>query len=179
MPGRKPALRFRFLGSVPGHRSCGGIPIAPATSLPRPVNEITGQVIDAALRIHNCFGPGLLESVCQKLLARELSRRGLHVELNRGVSFEFDALPFQNAVFIDLLIEDSVIVEVKSVEKLAAVHLKQVLTYLRVSGLEVGLLINFGAATLKEGLHRVVNNYGRPRTMSTGDEPELDDLPPS
>ena len=126
----------------------------------RPVNEITSEIIDAAVRIHKRFGPGLLESVCQKLLARALERRGFRVEINKSISFEFDGLRFERALTVDLLIDDVVLVEVKSVEKTAPVHFKQVLTYLRVTGLSVGLLINFGAATLVEGLHRIANSRG-------------------
>ena len=137
----------------------------------RPINEITGIIVDSALKIHRRFGPGLLESVCQKLLARELERRGLRVDVNRMISFEFDGLRFERALTIDLLVEDSVVVEVKSVEKMAPVHFKQVLTYLRVTGLTVGLLINFGLARLKDGIERVANNYGE----ATSHESEIDE----
>jgi GxxExxY protein len=122
-------------------------------------DEITGQVVDAAFKLHTRLGPGLLESVYELVLARELERRGLTVERQKPVSFEFDGLRFDDAFRIDLLIEGCVVVELKSVETLAPVHSKQILTYLRLLNLPVGLLINFGAATMKEGLHRVVNNY--------------------
>jgi iron complex transport system substrate-binding protein len=123
------------------------------------IDEITGQVVDAAYKLHTGLGPGLLESVYELLLASELERRGLRVERQKPVSFEFDGLQFDDAFRVDLLIEGRVVVELKSVEILAPVHMKQVLTYLRLLNLPVGLLINFGAATMKEGLHRVVNNY--------------------
>ncbi len=125
----------------------------------RDIDEITGQVVDAALKLHTQLGPGLLESVYELVLARELERRGMKVERQKPVSFEFDGLRFDDAFRVDLLIEDCVVVELKSVETLAPVHPKQLLTYLRPLDLPVGLLINFGAPTLKQGLHRIVNHY--------------------
>lgn len=123
------------------------------------IDEITGLVVDAAFKLHTRLGPGLLESVYEVVLARELERRGFTVERQKSVSFEYDGLQFDDAFRVDLLIEGCVVVELKSVETLAPVHSKQVLTYLRLLNLPVGLLINFGAATMKEGLHRIVNNY--------------------
>ncbi|MBI4410268.1 MAG: GxxExxY protein [Gemmatimonadetes bacterium] len=125
----------------------------------RDIDEITGEIVDAAVKLHMRLGPGLLESVYHVLLAKELERRGLAVEHNRPVEFEFDGVVFKQGLRVDLLVEGLVVVEIKSVENLAPVHWKQVLTYLRLLGLPVGLLINFGAATMKEGLHRVVNRY--------------------
>jgi GxxExxY protein len=125
----------------------------------RDIDGITGQVVDTAFKLHTRLGPGLLESVYELVLARELERRGLKVERQKPVSFEFDGLQFDDAFRVDLLIDGCVVVELKSVETLAPVHSKQVLTYLRLLNLPVGLLINFGSATMKEGLHRVVNNY--------------------
>jgi GxxExxY protein len=123
------------------------------------IDEITGEVVDAALGIHMRIGPGLLESVYQTLLARELARRGLRVERQKSVSFEYEGLYFNEGLRLDLLIEGCVAVELKSVEALAPVHAKQLLTYIRLLDLPVGLLINFGGATLKEGLRRIVNNH--------------------
>ena len=124
----------------------------------RELDDITGAVIDAAMKIHVKLGPGLLESVYEAVLARDLSRRGFQVERQKIITFEYDGMMFQEGLRLDLLVEDRVVVELKSVEKLAAVHSKQVLTYLRLLDLPVGLLINFGEATLKEGLRRIVNN---------------------
>jgi GxxExxY protein len=124
----------------------------------RPLDDITGDVVDAALKIHIELGPGLLETVYEVVLARELERRGLTVERQKPVSFEYDGMVFEEGFRADLLIDGRVIVEIKSVERIAPVHGKQLLTYLRLLKLPVGLLVNFGAATLKEGLHRVVNN---------------------
>ena len=125
----------------------------------REIDEITGQIVDGAYKLHTRLGPGLLESVYEMVLGRELERRGLAVERQKAVSFEFDGMHFEDGLRVDLLVEGIVVVELKSVEQLAPVHPKQVLTYLRLLNLSVGLLINFGAATLKEGLHRIVNNY--------------------
>jgi iron complex transport system substrate-binding protein len=92
------------------------------------------------------------------VLAQALQKRGLQVERQKAIQFEYDGIVFEEGFRADLLVEGRVIVELKSVEKLSPVHSKQLLTYLRLMNLPVGLLINFGAATLKEGLHRVVNN---------------------
>ncbi len=127
--------------------------------LVRDLEETTGEVVDAAYKLHTRLGPGLLESVYEVVLARELERRGLKVEHQKPVAFDFDGLHFDEGLRVDLLVEGVVVVELKSVENLAPVHSKQVLTYLRLLDLPVGLLINFGAATMKEGLHRIVNHY--------------------
>jgi GxxExxY protein len=121
------------------------------------LNDVTGAVIDAAVRIHRELGPGLLESVYELVLAHELVRRGFHVERQRPVPIEYDGLAFEEGFRADLIVEARVVVELKSVERLAPVHWKKLLTYLRLMHLEVGLLINFGDALLKDGLHRVVN----------------------
>jgi len=133
----------------------------------REIDELTGIIVDAAYKIHTGLGPGLLESVYEAVLARELERRGLRVKRQALVSFDYDGMHFDEGLRIDLLVEDVVIVELKSVEKLAPVHSKQLLTYLRLMNLSVGLLINFGGATLKEGLHRIVNNYVPDRSASS------------
>ena len=127
--------------------------------MPREIDDITGEIVDAAFNLHSRLGPGLLESVYEMVLARELERRGLRVLQQEPVSFEYDGMYFEEAFRVDLLVEGIIVVELKSVEKPAAVHAKQVLTYLRLLNLPVGLLLNFGCATLKEGLKRVVNDY--------------------
>jgi GxxExxY protein len=123
-------------------------------------------VVHAAVKIHKELGPGLLESVYEVVLARELERRGFQVERQKPIRFEYDGMVFEEGFRTDLLIEGRVVVELKSVENLAPVHSKQLLTYLRLMNLPVGLLINFGAATLKEGLHRIVNKL--PSSASPG-----------
>ena len=124
----------------------------------RDLDAITEAIIDAAIRIHRDLGPGLLESVYHAVLARALEKRGLHVERQPVVRFEYDGLVFDEGFRADLLVDHDVIVELKSVERLAPVHGKQLLTYLRLMNKPVGLLINFGGNTLKEGLRRVVND---------------------
>jgi GxxExxY protein len=121
------------------------------------LDDITGAIIDAALNIHRDLGPGLLESVYEAVLARDLVRRGFHVERQKGVRIQYDGLVFEEGFRADLVVESRVVVEIKSVDVLAPVHFKQLLTYLRLMHIQVGLLINFGDATLKAGLHRVVD----------------------
>ena len=122
------------------------------------LDDITGAIVDAALKVHQALGPGLLESVYEAVLARELQRRGLRVERQKTVAFEFDGMRFDEGLKVDLLVEGVVVVELKSVETLAPVHKKQVLAYVRLLNLHVGLLVNFGSSTLRDGLHRIVNN---------------------
>jgi GxxExxY protein len=123
----------------------------------RDTNEITGQIVDAAFRLHSRLGPGLLESVYETVLARLLQERGLHVERQKAVSFEFDGFVFEDGLRVDLFVENSVVVELKAIDKVAPVHVKQVLTYLRLLDLPVGLLINFGTERMKDGLQRITN----------------------
>ena len=125
----------------------------------REIDDITGEIVDAAYKLHAGLGPGLLESVYEAVLGRSLERRGLKVERQKVVAFDYDGMHFDEGLRVDLLVDDLVIVELKSVEKLAPVHSKQLLTYLRLMNLRVGLLVNLGGATLKEGLHRIVNGY--------------------
>lgn len=125
----------------------------------RDVDQITGEIVDAAYQTHTRLGPGLLESVYEAVLARALEERGLVVERQKSISLEIDGMHFDEGFRADLLVEERVLVELKSIEKLAPIHSKQVLTYLRLLGLSVGLLINFGALRLNDGLHRIVNSY--------------------
>jgi GxxExxY protein len=123
----------------------------------KPLDEITGEIVDAAVRLHKGLGPGLLESVYEVVLARDLEQRGLRAARQELISFEYDGLEFRDCLRVDLLVESRVVVEIKSVERPHPIHTVQLLTYLRLMKLPVGLLINFGAPTLKEGLRRVVN----------------------
>ena len=123
---------------------------------------ITGKIIDEAIRLHRELGPGLLESVYQKLLARRLEGVGLTVERQKRVAFDYEGIRFEPGLRVDLLVDGVVIVELKSVKRVKPVYAKQLLTYLRLLDLRVGLLLNFGGETLKEGLRRVVNNYSAP-----------------
>ncbi|BAV64275.1 GxxExxY protein [Sphingobium cloacae] len=123
------------------------------------IDRISGDVLDVALRIHRELGPGLLESVYEMILAAKLAAMGYAVERQRPVDVEYDGLRFDSAFRIDLLVERRLLVEIKSTERLNAAHAKQLLTYLRLTGQPVGLLVNFGGATLKEGVKRIVNDY--------------------
>lgn len=123
------------------------------------INEITGIIIDTSMQIHKDLGPGLLESVYEMVLFVKLSDKGLTVKKQVPVTFEYEGIMFNEGFRLDLLVEDKVIVELKSVENIVPVHSKQVLTYLRLMKLEVGLLINFGDLLLKNGIKRIVNNY--------------------
>jgi len=120
-------------------------------------NEITGTVIDTAYKIHTKIGPGLLESAYQSILVYELKNRGLHVDSEIPMPIHYEGIDLDVGFRADLIIENKVIIELKSVEKVAEVHKKQLLTYLRISGLQVGLLINFGAPLIKDGIFRIVN----------------------
>ncbi|WP_448664149.1 GxxExxY protein [Sphingomonas sp. CJ20] len=123
------------------------------------IDRISGEVVDVAIRLHRELGPGLLESVYEMVLAGRLSQMGYAVSRQRPIDIEFDGLRFEGAFKIDLLVEEQLVIEIKSVDRLTGVHAKQLLTYLRLTGLPVGLLINFGGETLKEGLRRLVNNH--------------------
>ncbi|MCI0749432.1 MAG: GxxExxY protein [Nevskiales bacterium] len=120
-------------------------------------NEISKEIVDAALKIHRQFGPGLLESVYEALLGRELELRQLSVQRQSVIPIEYEGLKLSEAFRADLIVEKKVLVELKSVEKLMPVHGKQVLTYLRLADLKLGLLVNFGEAYLRDGITRVVN----------------------
>lgn len=122
------------------------------------INQITAEIVDAAYQLHNQLGPGLVESVYQMVLIQALVRRGLRVEPEKWISFEVDGMRFENGFRVDLLVEGRVVVELKSIEKLAPVHSKQILTYLRLLNLPVGLLINFGAGAFKDGVQRILNS---------------------
>jgi GxxExxY protein len=123
------------------------------------LNEISGEIVDAAFHLHSTLGPGLLETVYEVILARQLERRGLSVERQKIVPIEFDGLHFDEGFRADLIVEHCVVVELKSVERLAPVHSKQLLTYLRLLDYRLGLLINFGAPVIKDGIQRIVNKF--------------------
>ena len=131
----------------------------------RDIDLVSGDVLDVALRLHCDLGPGLLESVYESVLAARLSQLGYPVARQQPVDINFEGVRLEGAFRIDLLVDHRLIVEIKSCEKLMPVHAKQLLTYLRLSNRPVGLLINFGGATLKEGVKRLVNNH-RPSASS-------------
>ncbi|HEX3068016.1 MAG TPA: GxxExxY protein [Thermoanaerobaculia bacterium] len=123
------------------------------------VEEVSAVVVDSAFHLHKELGPGLLESVYEAVLARMLERRGLRIERQRVVAFDFDGMHFNEGLRLDLLVENCLVLELKSVETLASVHPKQLLTYFRLLKLPLGLLINFGTPRFKEGIKRIVNNH--------------------
>ena len=120
-------------------------------------NKTAKEIVDAALAVHRALGPGLLESVCETALFHELRKRGLAVQRQDPVTFVYDGHRYDEGFRIDLLVADCVVVELKSVEQIHPVHKKQLLTYLRLSGKRLGLLINFNSALLKDGITRIVN----------------------
>ena len=124
-------------------------------------NELSKIILDAAFKVHTRTGPGIFESVYEVLLAHELRKQGLEVRRQVPIPIYYDELVFDEGFRADLLVEDKVIVELKSVEKLLPVHSKQVLTQLRLSRRQLGLLVNFGEAHLKNGIERIVNGLGR------------------
>jgi GxxExxY protein len=121
------------------------------------IEELARRTIDCGFRIHKELGPGLLESVYELVLAASLERDGLRVERQKPIPVIFDGLTIADGFRADLVVEDRLIVEVKSVERTAPVHAKQLLTYLRLTEQPLGLLMNFGCETFREGLKRVVN----------------------
>ena len=123
------------------------------------LKAITGDVVDAAVQIHKDLGPGLLESVYELILEAELRRRGHRVERQKDISFDYQGIHFENAFRLDMLVDDSVILELKSTEKMAPVYAKQLKTYLVLTGKTIGLVLNFGMTTRKEGICRVANGY--------------------
>ncbi len=120
-------------------------------------NEIGAIVVDTAVKLHNELGPGLLESVYETLLARLLEKRDLFVERQVGIPVHFMGEFFEEGFRADLIIEKKVILELKSVEILKPVHKKQLLTYLKLTGLKLGFILNFGDALMKNGIIRIIN----------------------
>ena len=120
-------------------------------------NEIAREIVDAAYNVHVTLGPGLLERVYEVILQHELQKRGFSVVRQAPVPIVYDDIQFDEAFRADLIVEDKVLVELKSVEQTGRVHKKQVLTYLRLGDWRLGLLINFGEELIKDGISRIVN----------------------
>lgn len=125
----------------------------------RDVEDLARVAVDCGLRVHRDLGPGLLESVYEAVMAASLLRAGLAVERQKPIAIEFEGMVFREGFRADLVVEGQLLLEVKSVERLAPVHAKQLLTYLRLSGRPLGLLMNFGGMSFREGLRRLANNY--------------------
>ncbi len=120
-------------------------------------NEVAEVIVDACFRVHTVLGPGLLESVYEAALTYEIGKRGLRVTRQSPLPVVYESVALEEGFRADLMVEDLVIVELKSVEAVAPVHKKQPLTYLRLSGKRLGLLVNFGTNLIKDGITRVVN----------------------
>jgi iron complex transport system substrate-binding protein len=131
------------------------------------IELLAREAVDCGFKIHHELGPGLLESVFENLLARSLEKRGYRVERQRPISFTFDGMAFDDAFRADILVEGFLLIEVKSAEKTAGVHIKQELTYLRVMNLPLGILMNFGLATFKECCQRIANSRIQPSGPSS------------
>ena len=125
----------------------------------RDIDELTYKVIGCAMEVHNVLGPGLLESVYEQALIHELLINGIPARAQVDIDVNYKGISITNGFRIDLLVDDSLIVELKSVEDLKPLHHKQLLTYLRIMDKRVGLLINFNSINLKDGIKRVVNSY--------------------
>ncbi|MEJ7616499.1 MAG: GxxExxY protein [Pyrinomonadaceae bacterium] len=121
-------------------------------------NELTASVIGAAMRVHNALGPGLLESAYEECLCYEVRKLGRFVEKQKPLPLVYEAVKLECGYRVDLLIERTLIIEVKAVDALNDVHLAQVLTYLRLANLKLGMLFNFNVMRLKDGIRRVINN---------------------
>ena len=121
-------------------------------------NEITNQIINASIEVHKTLGPGLLESVYHECLYHELIQRGLYVEKEKNLPIVFKEVKLNAGYRIDLLVSQTTIVELKSVETINDLHIAQTLTYLKLSNLKLALLINFNVPLLKNGIKRIANN---------------------
>jgi GxxExxY protein len=123
----------------------------------RPINEITGDIIGAAMRVHSVLGPGLLESAYQVCLIYELRKRGLQVADEVILPVVYENVQLDAGYRMDLVVEDSVLVELKSVDEIAPIHKAQLLSYLKLSRLQVGLLLNFNVLHMRDGVTRMMN----------------------
>jgi GxxExxY protein len=122
-------------------------------------DEITGSIVDAAMKVHTALGPGLLEGIYEKCLKHELVKRGFNVQSQIWLPVLYDGLEMEGGYRIDLLVDNRIIVELKVVEQLLDIHKAQLLSYLKLSNKQVGLLINFNVVHLRDGIRRIVNHY--------------------
>jgi GxxExxY protein len=134
-----------------------GTSVSLASENPMELNDITGHIIDASMKVHTELGPGLLESAYEVCLAHELTKRGLKVVSQLALPVQYDGIELDAGYRIDLLVEDRVIVELKAVEKTTPLHEAQLLSYLKLSNKKIGLLINFNVVRLKDGIKRMAN----------------------
>lgn len=130
-------------------------------------NDITQAIIGAAIEVHRALGPGLLESAYEECLCRELSLRGISFERQRSLPVEYKAVKLDCGYRLDLLVEDSVVVEIKAIDTVLPVHEAQLLTYMKIGGWKVGLLINFNVPVLRQGIHRRVLGFEEAETSAS------------
>jgi len=121
-------------------------------------NEISKILVECCFKVHTELGPGLLESVYEEVLSYEIIKRGLNLERQKGIPVVYDNLRMEIGFRADIIVENKVIIELKSIEAIAPVHSKQLLTYLKLTGMKLGLLVNFNEALIKDGIKRIVNN---------------------
>ncbi|HEY1114829.1 MAG TPA: GxxExxY protein [Chitinophagaceae bacterium] len=126
------------------------------------INELTGSVIESAIKIHSTIGPGCYEKVYEEILCYELNKKGLQIDRQLVMPINYEDLFIEHAYKVDLIIEKQLIIEVKSVDYLLAVHYKQLMTYLKLLHIKDGMLLNFKVEQMKEGIHRVFNNFVKP-----------------
>lgn len=122
------------------------------------INKISGEIVNAAIKVHSSLGPGLLESAYEACLKHELTKRGIKTESQVTLPITYDGIKIDAGYRIDLLVEDTVIIELKAVSELIPIHEAQLLSYLKLSKKPLGLLINFNVLRLKDGIKRMVNN---------------------
>lgn len=125
-------------------------------ALPEGMNELSGEIIDAAMRVHRVLGPGLLESVYERCYCRELLCRGIPFRTQLALPLHYDGMVIDSGLRIDMIVDERIIVELKAIEVMLPLHSAQLLTYLRLTGLRLGLLINFNVPLLRDGLKRIV-----------------------
>lgn len=140
-------------------------------------NEVTYRVIGLCMRIHSTLGPGLLESVYEEALCYELTREGVPFSRQRAIPVEYEAVRLGHGFRADLIVDDQVLVEIKSIDAIAPVHIKVVLTYLKLTGLPLGLLINFHAANLRHGIKRIIYTPSPPASTTVSANSGKNDLP--
>ncbi len=121
-------------------------------------NELSRQIVDVCFKIHTHYGPGLFESVYEEIFCYEWAKTGIPFKRQQGIPLVHESIKMEVGFRADVIIDDKVLVELKSIEKLTDVHYKQVLTYLKLTGIKLGLLINFNVPLIKQGIHRIVNN---------------------
>ena len=126
--------------------------------MPKGVNQITGDILNACIKIHTKLGPGLLESVYENILKYELEKLGYIVEQQKSIPVIYDGIKFEDGFRADLVVHGMVIIELKSVESLEKIHFKRTYTYLQLSNIHDGVLINFNVNLIKDGFHRLFNN---------------------